>query len=100
MKKKETFTGKKGEKSKEIHQHVVIWRWRKHKSWQWSITLIWAAADTVLQADALSAADKGNSDKAKLVWEMWASEDFFVSLWFAKSHFSYQLCGYSLNSAD
>lgn len=78
-KKGNLYWKKEGKKGKEIHQRVVIWRWRKHKSWQWSITLIWAAADTVLRADALSAADKGNSDKEKLVWEMWPSEDFFLS---------------------
>lgn len=35
----------------EINLRLVIRRGRTHKSWQWSITLIWAAAARLLQAD-------------------------------------------------
>lgn len=41
--------GKK--RGSEINQRLVIRRRRTHKSWQWSITLIWAAAERLLQAD-------------------------------------------------
>lgn len=89
--KNKTYTGRR--KSRETSHYSVIWGWRKHRSWQWSITLIWAAAARQSVSGRLTTASASEEDKADNSDTKRRCLAFkgFVGVWLTKSDPTYQL---------